>query len=72
MAANWHPAVAAAQGREEKLLRPHLVARLLGVTPGQVRRLWRQGKLRGEKITERKLLIPESAVREYQDGINQE
>lgn len=69
---NYHPAVAAAQGQPERLLRPDQVARLLNVTPHQVRKLWRQGKLGGEKSSERNLKIPESAVREYLNAINGE
>ena len=69
---NYHPAVAAAQGQPERLLRPHQVARILGVKPQQVRKLWRQGKLGGEKSSERNLKIPESAVRDYLNKINQE
>lgn len=69
---NWHPAVAAAQGQTERMLGPHQVARLLNVTAQQVRKLWRQGKIRGEKKSERNLKIPESAVREYQSAINEE
>ena len=68
---NWHPAVAAAQGAKERELRPHQVARLLEVTAQQVRKLWRQGKLRGEKRSERGLVFLESAVREYQDTLNE-
>jgi excisionase family DNA binding protein len=72
MGTNFHPAVAAAQGQPERLLRPDQVARLLGVTPHQVRKLWRQGKLGGEKSSARNLKIPESAVREYLNALNQE
>jgi excisionase family DNA binding protein len=69
---NWHPGMAAAQGQPERLLRPHQVARILGVTAQQVRKLWRQGKLGGEKLSERNLKIPESAIRDYLRDINQE
>ena len=72
MVTKFHPAVAAAQGQPERLLRPHQVARLLGVTDQQVRKLWRQGKIRGVKSSERNLRIPESAVEEYKEGINQD
>lgn len=72
MGVNYHPAVAAAQGQRERDLRPDQVARLLGVTAHQVRKLWRQGKIRGEKLSERKLKIPESAVEEYRKTINQD
>jgi len=67
----WHPAVAAA-GKEERFLRPHQVAQILGVSSHQVRKLWRQGKLPGEKLSERNLVFPESAVREYRDSINEQ
>jgi transposase-like protein len=72
MVTNWHPAAAAAQGQPERQLRPYQVARILGVTPHQVRKLWRQGKLGGDKSSERNLKIPESAVREYLDALNRE
>lgn len=71
MANNWHPAVAAQQS-QERLLRPDQAARLLGVTAQQVRKLWRQGKLKGEKYSERNLKIPESAIREYKATLNGE
>jgi len=70
--ANWHPAVAAAQSQQERLLRPDQVARILGVTAQQVRKLWRQGKLPGKKYSERNLRIPEFAVHEYKKAINQD
>lgn len=69
--ANWHPAVAAQSG-QDRWLRPDQVARLLGVTAQQVRKLWRQGKIKGEKRSERNLVFTESALREYQDGLNEE
>jgi excisionase family DNA binding protein len=69
---NWHPAVAAAHERPERLLRPHQVARLLGVTAQHVRWLWRTGKLAGHKSTERNLKIPESAVRAFLESVNRE
>ena len=72
MSANWHPAVAAAQGQAERLLRPHQVAKILGVTSRQVRRLCQLGKLASERTSERNLKIPESALREYLEAINQE
>ena len=72
MVINFHPAVAAAQGQPERLLRPDQVARILGMTAQQVRKLWRQGKIQGEKFSERNLRIPESAVEEYKKGINQD
>ena len=70
--ANWHPAVAASQGRQERKLRADQVANILWMTAHHVRKLWRQGKIRGEKSSERKLRIPESAVEEYQKAINQD
>jgi excisionase family DNA binding protein len=70
MGTNYHPAVAAAQGQPERLMRPHQVARILGVTAQQVRKLWRQGKIKGEKSSERNLKFSESAVRDYLETVN--
>lgn len=73
MAPNWHPAVAAAaQKKSERKLRPHQVAEVMGVTAQHVRRLWRQGKLRGEKTSQRNLKIPESALLEYLESLKSE
>jgi len=71
-ATKWHPAAAAAQAQPERWLRPHQVARILGMTAHQVRKLWRQGQIQGEKFSERNLRIPESAVDEYRKAINQD
>jgi len=67
--ANWHPAVAAQSG-QERMLRPDQAARLLNVTAQQVRKLWRQGKIRGEKYSERKLRFSESAILDYRNSLN--
>ena len=66
----WHPGVAAAGQQQERLLRPHQAARILGVTSHQVRKLWRQGKLLGEKLSERNLVFLESEVQKYHDSLN--
>lgn len=51
---------------EEKKLLPNVAAGRLKVTDQHVRRLYRQGKLPGEKTPgKRDLRIPESAVEAY-------
>lgn len=69
---HYHPAVAAAQGQPERMLRPHQVALRLKCTPRTVTNLCNQKLLAGIKSGRRKWLIPESAIRDYLDAINQE
>ena len=72
MSRNLHPAVAAAQGQPERLLRPDQAARRLSCTPRWVTELCRQKLLGGIKSGRRKWLIPESAIRDYLDVLNAE
>jgi excisionase family DNA binding protein len=70
---NWHPAVAAAQGRQkERLLETHQAAPLLKCSRRTVTRRCQNKDLRGIKIGPRKWLIPESAIDEYLEIHNQE
>jgi excisionase family DNA binding protein len=72
MGTNFHPAVAAAQGQPERLLRPDQVAIRLKCTSRWVTELCRQKLLGGIKSGRRKWLIPESAISDYLDAINEE
>jgi excisionase family DNA binding protein len=72
MSRNLHPAVAAAQGQPERLLRPDQAASRLNCTPRWVTELCRQKLLAGIKSGRRKWLIPESAIRDYQNALNEE
>jgi len=56
---------------DENLLRADQVARRLGVSPHHVRRLWRQRKLPGEKLSPRRLRFRLQDVQEYQRLINE-
>ena len=69
--ANWHPAVAA-QNQQERLLRPDQAAIRLNCTPRWVTELCRQKLLGGVKRGRRKWLIPESAIRDYLDALNED
>jgi excisionase family DNA binding protein len=57
---------------QEKLLRADQVARRLGVTAQHVRWLVRQGKLEGERLSERNLRIPASALDAYRQNLEGE
>lgn len=72
MERNWHPAVAAQQ-REERLLRTDQAAPRLRKSERQIRRLCENGRLKGAiKIGERQWLIPESALPDYLEAINED
>jgi|WetSurMetagenome_2_1015567.scaffolds.fasta_scaffold65901_5 excisionase family DNA binding protein len=72
MATNFHPAVAAAQGQPERLLRTDQAAKWLECDESTIRRLCRSKVLRGIKKGRRKWLISESAIRDYQDALIEE
>ena len=72
MSRNLHPAVAAAQGQPERLLRTDQAAIRLECDESTIRRLCRSKVLRGIKKGRRKWLISESAIREYRDALNNE
>jgi excisionase family DNA binding protein len=72
MSRNLHPAVAAAQGQLERLLRTDQAAIRLQCTPRTVTDLCRQKLLAGIKFGRRKWLIPESAIRDYLDVLNED
>jgi excisionase family DNA binding protein len=69
---NMHPAVAAAQGQPDRLLRTDQAANRLECDESTIRRLCRSKVLRGIKKGRRKWLIPESAIRDYQDALNED
>ena len=69
--ANWHPAVAAQSG-QDRWLRTDQAADRLKCDESTVRRLCRSKVLRGKKHGRRKWLILESAIREYQDALDNE
>jgi len=56
---------------DETLLRADQVARRLGVTPHHIRRLWREGKLPGVKLSQRNLRFRLPDVQEYQRLLNE-
>lgn len=72
MRSNYHPAVAAAQGQAERLLRTDQAAPRLHCDESTVRRLCRDKLLMGAKVGRRKWMIPESAIQDYLDNLNQE
>jgi excisionase family DNA binding protein len=55
----------------DKLLRADQAARRLGVTDRQVRRLVRQGKIEGQRLSERNLRVRESAVEKYRSRLEE-
>ncbi len=59
-------------GRKEKLLPVNVVAERLQITDRHVRRLVQQGKLEGEKLSERRIRIAEAALKAYQEHFNEE
>jgi excisionase family DNA binding protein len=69
--ANWHPAVAAAQGQPGRWLRTDQVADRLRLKERRIRQLCESGILPGVK-TGRKWWIPESALQEYLSSLNQQ
>ncbi len=71
MANNWHPAVAA-QSQQKKPLRTDQAAVKLNCDESTVRRLCREKLLKGKKVGRRKWLIPESAIQDYLDAINED
>jgi len=56
---------------DETLLRADQVARRLGVTPHHIRRLWRDRKLPGVKLSPRNLRFRVADVQEYQRLLNE-
>jgi excisionase family DNA binding protein len=68
---NWHPGVAAA-GQQVRLLRTDQAAARLNCDESTIRRLCRGQLLRGIKTGRRKWLIPESALRDYLESLNQD
>lgn len=72
MSRNLHPAVAAAQGQPERLLRTDQAALRLECTRRTVTNLCNQKLLAGIKSGRRKWLIPESAIRDYLEALNEE
>ncbi len=70
----WHPGVAAAEGqqRQEKLLRPDQVANLLDCSARQVRRLFREGKLAGIALGERRIRFYRADVDAYLASLHRE
>jgi len=56
---------------DEKLLRADQVAKMLGVTPKHVHRLWRQRKLIGVKLSFRRLRFRLQDVMEYMRLVNE-
>jgi excisionase family DNA binding protein len=67
---NWHPGAAAAAGQQEKLLSPHQVATMLQCSSRQVRRLFREGKLEGIALGERRIRFRRAHVDAYLLAIN--
>jgi excisionase family DNA binding protein len=72
MTTKYHPAVAAAQGQPERLLRTDQAALRLKCTPRTVTNLCNQKLLAGIKSGRRKWLIPESAIRDYLSALNED
>lgn len=66
---NWHPAVAAQSQRGRKL-RTDQAARELGCDESTIRRLCRDRLLAGIKVGRRKWIIPESAIVDYLEWLN--
>jgi excisionase family DNA binding protein len=54
-----------------KLLRVSWVAQILGVTERQVRKLVASGRLKAVRRTERRIRIPEAALTEYQEWLEE-
>ncbi len=69
---NWHPAVAAAEGQPERLFRTDQAAVRLKCDESTIRRRCRNRLLLGVKISPRKWMIPEGAIRDYLKTLNQE
>ena len=70
MALLWPFLMGMAPPPDETLLRADQVAQRLGVTAQHVRRLWREGKLLGVKLSFRRLMFRPEDVQEYLKSIN--
>lgn len=55
---------------QAELLKPKEVAPFLGCSPGNIRKLWRMGKIKGRKTGYRTLWIERKSVIEYVDNLS--